>query len=354
MDKTPHTSDDPAMALSPETCPTLPVKKRTRSLYSVLLWIGLGIIGVVVAISQHALHQTQQALQAMQRLQHQQHNQLTSLQSTLQKIILSSTELNEKFQQTDQKLKYILNEQSYQDRDWQLHKARYLIELAQANAQWTLDPATSLALYNQADTLLTHFNDRDLNIIRESIEHNRSILQHQPTLPIHVISDQLQHLQKKIAALQYPPRNHTLASPPLTAPAQSWRDTLNKSMQQIKELVVVHHYDAETRQALFMPDTHTWIMEQLDLDLQQAQVALLNQQQALYTLLLNNVEHTLQTYFVTQRPSIEPLLNELHQLLSKPISTPRPPLIDVLPMLDAYIQQPKPLAAQTSPEVQLK
>lgn len=348
--KTPKQPTPEVIAVSAAT-PKITPKKYVFSIVVLLLIV---LTGAGIVISQQYINDTRQLLVHTQTIQQQQSNKIVSLQEALHHVIQTNKTLSEQFEQSEQQISSFLNEHPYQSSDWIIQKARYYLELAQINTNWMDNPSTTILLLKQADMILAHTHAPDLNPLRDAIAENIITLQNVPTVDTQAIIQQLQTMQDAITALNQASAHRLAASPnqtPKPSVPQTWRDRLFNSFKQLQNLIVVHHYAHDALQAQLMPNATALVLESMRLNIQQAQIALLNHQQTLYTLTLTTILHNIQQYYDPHDPQRQAIIDTIQKLLAIRITQATPVLIDLLTLFDSLVQPSKPLTPAPSNEV---
>lgn len=218
------------------------------------------------------------------------------LETLTQKIKQQAHALNETQHQLSS-----LAPNSVKDTHFVLMKARYLLELAQTNAHWTEDTASTVALLQDADALLATLNDPALSAIRQALA--RDIIEQQQASHLDTIKLLAQLNADQTLVDQLP-----LSTAPVKPSIKTNNDPVNKVWNDLKHLVIVHHDEASLTQPLTQ---EVLIREQLRLSLETAGWAVVHRDQALFELSLTQALQTLQRHV---DPSARMLLE--HQLLA--------------------------------------
>ena len=322
-------------------------KNATFILVVVLLSL---MTGVGIIINQRYVNDTRKLLIHTQTMQQQQSNKISTLQKTLHHVIQTNQTLSEHFQQSAQQITSFINEHPYQSSDWIIQKARYYLELAQINTNWMDSQSTTIVLLKQADMIVAHTHQPSLNPLRQAIAENIMTLENAPSVDTQAILRQLKTVHAEIIKLnQLSTQDLDTAANP--SQANSWRDRLLNTLKHLKNLIVVHHYAHDALQAQLMPNATALVLESVRLNLEQAQIALLNHQQTLYTLTLTTILQNIQHYDDPTNPKTLHIVEALQKLIALPINPKAPVLIDLLTLFDSLTQPSKPLTPPPSSEV---
>ncbi len=300
------------------------------------------VTGVGIIINQQYVNDTRKLLVHTQAMQQQQSNKISTLQQTLHHVIQTNQTLSEQFQQSAQQISSFINEHPYQSSDWIIQKARYYLELAQINTNWMDSQSTTIVLLKQADMILAHTHQPSLNPLRQAIAENIMTLQNAPTVDTQAIIRQLKSVHTEIIALnQISTQDFDASSNPSLV--NTWQDRLLSNLKHLKNLIVVHHYAHDALQAQLMPNATALVLESVRLNLEQAQIALLNHQQTLYALTLTTILHNIQNYDDPTNPKTQHIIEAVQTLIALPINQKAPILIDLLTLFDSLTQPSKPL-----------
>ena len=206
------------------------------------------------------------------------------------------------------------------------------------------DPASTIVLLKQADILLTPIHQSRLNPLREAIAGNIFELDKRPNLNTLPIIESLQALEQHIDSLAQ--SNNEQAVKPmienLQAPKhQVWTENLKNSLSSLKRLVVIQHYAQDALQAKLLPKAQSILIETLRLNIQQAEIAVLNHRQALYQLSLETARQTIKNNFDRRLTATQTVLSSLDKLLDVQLELKAPPLTDLITLLDSINSDPK-------------
>lgn len=284
-------------------------------------------------------HQIQQQLHFQyqaQLLQQQQTQVLEQAQQQINQLNQQIQRLQTQFQTTQ------LQHHARADR-WLLLTARYYLELATIAAHWQNDPSTTIALLQQADHLLSQAHDARLLNIRQAIAKEIAANQQIKPIDFSGLLTRLDALQQIIATLPFK-KSMALTAPSTppstnTALALTWRERLQKSLQQLKKLVIIQHHD-EAMQPLLTPAYEMMLRENIRLNLQAAQWAVLQQNPTVYQLSLQQAQTNLKRGFDEQAPSVQQMLTQIQALSAAALIQQRLNAETALPLLNNLLTSP--------------
>lgn len=238
-------------------------------------------------------------------------------------IGLSSVRLDksqEEITELDEHLKTILQQQTLQPTDGSLLKIRYLLELAQLNANWSDNFELTSALLSQADHLLSTLHEPRLMPVRQAIADDQLILEASKKRDIMGILMALDAAQKSTVNLVIPQVGNALNASAIASPADPdketdsiWRARLKKSLDALERLVVVRHYDGAI-QPVITPAYTALLRASIHLSLQESQWAVLQGNVALYQLTLKQAINTINQSFDVNASPTQLILAQLSAL----------------------------------------
>jgi uroporphyrin-3 C-methyltransferase len=248
--------------------------------------------------------------------------------------------LQNKFEALNNQLHTAMSQKFYQNQNWQLLKARYYLELAQINGHWSKNFDASIALLQQADQLLQQLSDPKVFDIRQAIAKDITQLQAQPKIDIAGILSQLDATQERLNELNLP---SMLDEKPTTATSETskkaisaWRLRLQDNMNLLSKLVIIRRND-EPIKPLLSPAFEALLKENIRLNLQEAQWAVLNDNPQVYQLVLNQALTTLKKNFNQNTQNTAALIKKLMELKQLPLTQEKPDIGSALPLLNQLI-----------------
>jgi len=316
-----HTHDAIAKANRPRT------QKSATLLAWVAIFLALGALGL-----------TTQKLATTETTQKQQAATLNQIQQTLTQLTKTNQQRAASEALSQKQLQSILHEQRFQTSDWHIQKAHYLLELAQINHQWTNDSQTTATLLTQAETLLNNIPNPTLEPLRQAITQNLVTIQHSPTINTEDILLKLQAIQNQIPLL--PPKTPyepSQSRPLQNTSATTWHDYLSNTIQQLQRLVIIRRQDDSFLTPL-TPDHVTLLRDALWLNIQQANIGVIEHQQTIFSTALCAALDIIARGFDQNNPQTQTLITTLEALRTITLSPPKPTLINPLPLLDAFLQ----------------
>ena len=326
-----------------ETKTTTPKRKSTR-LVTFFRRSAVVLIAVIVLASLSraivTAMQTRQQVSTLttdtRALQQQQADTQTQLNTTQETLLSSKKNL----QALSTHMATAQLERGYQSNDWLLLKARYYLELSTINAQWSDNAPATVALLQAADALLATLHDPRAVPIRQAIAEEIAEWQAIPPLDITRLLTQLDAAQQTIDRLTVkvipslsPPPSPDIAQ----KPSKTWRDRLQATLHQLEHFVVIQHHD-EAIQPLFTPAYESMLRENIRLNLQEAQWAVIKHNSKVYQLSLTQAIDTMKRAFDLSHPITQSIIRQLTVMQKLQLHRAKPAFGQPLVLLNQWIE----------------
>ncbi|CZF98813.1 TPA: hypothetical protein JBH59_02050 [Legionella pneumophila] len=281
-------------------------------------------------------------------------------QNTVQKLLDNNanhlqqiqSDLTSKMDSLNKELQTAMKQKLYQNNDWLLLKARYYLELAQINVHWSDNFNTSVALLQQADALLKGMNIPKIFTIRQTIAKEITQLKSISVVDITGILSQLDAAQAAINNLsiqsvvdQQEVLNHITKSE--ESGKTGWRNRLQDSVNFLEKLVVIRRHN-ENIPPLISPLYESAIKENIRLNLQEAQWAILNNNPAVYQFALNQAIANLKRVFNESSQNTDALIKQLSTLQNVKLTQEKPVVGQAIPLINQMIDNKELLVDQAN------
>lgn len=322
--------------------PTPPHKKNHIRNSAITLLTLIVVAGFGDALYEHMkiCKQIKTLLVKTDALRLQQTNTSAQLDSTIATLLSAQTRLDT----LKKSVGSALQEHLYQNNDWLLQKARYYLELAEINAHWSDNTSTTIALFQQADNLLINMNESPLLSIRQAIATDIAQLQAIPVLDTAGLLAKLDAIQHTIS--MFPSKAPLALTKIKTSPdiavntPSTWRGHLQRSLDLLKKLVIIRHHN-EAIQPLLAPEYETILRENIRFNLQEAQWAVLQKNQAVFDLALTQAIANVSLAFDSNAENVQTLIKQLNALQSTQLKSETPSLGQSLLLLNQFIESKK-------------
>lgn len=252
----------------------------------------------------------------------------------------SVTRLNDRLNLFKKTLTSTLATRYYQSNDWLLQKARYYLELAAINNQWTDDPKTTSALITAADNLIKPIQTQDISDLRQALANERAALLATPNLDKTGILTKLQAINllvDKLPARKFQHEIKNIANSPKPE-TNSWREGFQQSLAELNRLVIIRHQDGSIPP--FLSNEYEAILRAtIHLNLEEAAWATLTNQQDIYNLSLTNAKDNIVKLFLKNSPQATAILTQIEALSKESISPHQPIVMNSIELINQLISQ---------------
>lgn len=240
----------------------------------------------------------------------------------------------------DQVLAELSREQETDPREWLHAEAAYLLRLANQRLQLERDVEGAAALLRTADARLNEADNPALLSIRRAIASELAILDGVPQVDRTGLYLALDAQQQRIAQL---PLSRELEEIPARsgieeAPTGRWQEQLSRFGQELKDLVVIRHHD-EALEGLIAPEQESYLRQSARLLLEQAQLALLKEEQGLYEASLDKTLVLIDSYYDTESSEVQAVVERLQELKGANIQPELPDISGSQQALAEFIER---------------
>ena len=231
--------------------------------------------------------------------------------------------------------------------DWLLAEAEYLMRLANQRLNMERDSAGAEAILNAANSVLAESDDPGLYIIRQQLSKDIFALQRVAKIDregIYLQLEALIDLIDKLDQSHYQTRLNE-AAPSTESTTERFEEQselvtsdgeltqmLDKALNELKQLVIIRRLD-EAVEPLLAPDQVYYLQQNLRLMIEQAELALLDRNQAMYLRSLTKAEQWINTYFSQNKDDTALLLSTLSNLKEQQINPELPDISQSLQLL---------------------
>ncbi|MFJ1269505.1 uroporphyrinogen-III C-methyltransferase [Legionella lytica] len=305
-------------------------------------------------------NQNNQVNRQLDKLEQNEDKTQAQLEAKAKMLEETRTTLQNQFGELNKQLQAAMSQRFYQNQNWLLLKARYYLELAQVNAHWGNSFDATISLLQQSDQLLLQLNEPKVFEIRQAVAKDIAELKATPKMDIAGTLSQLDAAQNSLEDLSIASTLSDMkpASPAAITPASRenktsvWRLRWQDSMDVLSKLVVIRRNDEQIK-PLISPALEAILKENIRLDLQQAQWAVLNKNTEVYQLVLNQAIKTLQKNFNESAANTAALIKKLTELQQIQLTQKSPEVgSHSLPLLNQLIDSKEPAAKPADKEEQ--
>jgi uroporphyrin-3 C-methyltransferase len=268
-----------------------------------------------------------QLQQAMGELQGQAERQAQAVQSVEEELATLRTELA-RFSAHDRE-------------SWSLAEAEYLLRLSNQRLIMAGDTVAAQALLASADAVLRELDDVSLHSVRSAVASDLAAVRAVPKVDVEGIYVRLSALAEqadKLVIFQFPERD----ARPRDATQEDWQARLQQGYEQallkLSDYVIIRRRDVPM-QALMDPQWEGLVRQNLRMLLEQAQVALLSSNQALYESSLERAQHWVAQFFESDAAAAQAMAREITQLAALQVQVSMPEISRSLEALDSAIER---------------
>ncbi len=319
-----------------------------------LLWILiLAVIGITVTAG-WKFYQRQQADRAqLKQLVAQQLQSTTTSQEQLQALQQQLAQVQQAHADTVKQLTILQDRERNSREDWLVLEAEHLIKLATQQLSIEHDVPIAIKALQIADERLRRSPHPAIVAVRKAIADDLHALRAVPTvdsvgisLALSTLTDDVAHLPLNIPE----PKSHESVATPVTASrrVEGWAQLPKAIWEDIKSLVVIRNHE-EPVKALLAPEQRFFLTENLRLQLEQARLAMLSNEAAVYQERLKTAISWMEKYFDKNAKTTSAALQTLKQLQQQDIAPALPDLTRSYKAIQRYADlQDKSAEAKSS------
>lgn len=265
------------------------------------------------------------------------HAQFTQLEKNHQNQLHEIKEKTEtQYNALNHEIQTNVQQHNLPNQHWLLLKARYYLELAQIQAHWGNTNDLINALLQEADKTLSLFHEPQALVIRQAIAKDIAAVQNAKPIDSAGILSQLDAAQKSLSQLKMLNKNRFEATLKAnSSETNDWHSHLENSLTRLSQLIVIRHHDEQQAEPLISPLLEDILKEKIALNLQEAQWAVLHENDAVYQLTLSQAIRTLKKHFGDQ----DHLMASLNHLQTLKVQQQQIPIGEALPLLNQWIQK---------------
>lgn len=324
-------------------------KYRGGSFFSGLISIAALASSLYVAAQQYTLTDTFKNITS--NLKKEVVHQATNQARQHDQLNDSVGRLNQTIHQHEQEISSLsrslatqINHKASGQQQWRLAKAAYLIEMAQLTLEWEKTPQAAATLLQTADKIIYSLNNPRYFALRQTLSNEISALNALPQPDITGLITQLSALDVSIHAmpLKYraPSSQPGKLQPTVKAEETipTWRKALNTSIDTLTKIVVIRRNNENYQPLLSQQEKHI-ILQQIMLDIEMAQWALLKRDQRLFQQCLAKALRYTEQYFDPSDRHTKHALTILQTIKGTTISAPLPNIKKSYQQLTALMEE---------------
>ena len=328
------------LPLALNTPPQSPKSPKLKRLVPLIVIMLLGLVLVVLfCYTKHLIKKLDKKVNLLTQQQLITTSTITAINNTVNQEQLH---LENKLKSLTHNIEKLIAAGVFKNETWMLFKAKYYLELAQIHAKLDLDQQTTLALLQEALLILQHFTMPPLILMRDSLAKEIAEFKNLPKINLIKILNELNTIQKNLDKLTARKINNDLQgnNKNLTSPEATnltkWQTEIQSSWQMLKKLIIIQRND-ENLQLLLSPYYQALAKENIRMNLQAAEWAVLQNNHLVYQLILEQTINNIQRLY-TQNTITTELITDLKNLQQERLSAPRHLLGESLLLLNKYLE----------------
>ena len=293
---------------------------------------------------------------------HDQQQQLTQLQSVVkdhsetqqqfdQAVKEELGKLHERQQALKDAVTELLKTSRHLRHEWLVAEAEYLVNLAGHRLILARDANTAITALKAADDRLREAGDPSLIVLRKALAEDINTLEAVAIPDTAGLSLKLSTMVQDVEDLPLltpEPKTATTQQIGPTKPSlENWRELPGAMWEDMKKLVIIRDHQGPIK-PLLSPEQHFFLSQNLKLQLEQARLALLNGENAIYHERLDTVQTWLHNWFDLEHNRTVYMLDRIKELQAIDIQPSLPELTRTYQAFQAYHAKQK--AADAVPE----
>ena len=312
------------------------------------------------ADSKQYYQQTQKLQQSLRRSQNETELALTQQNQQREELLSAIDDANLIIDSQGRRLRSLT---STTTDDWRLAEVEYLLRLANQRILISKDSTTALNLLATADQILLTLADPRFFDIRKAIAEDRAALLLVGQQDLDGVFLRLSALTQQLDKLPLivMPTFDTTAKVEIDnvddSVLSSWQQSINAignaTWQELKGLVVINQRDSDIK-PLLPPDQQYYLRGNLQLMINQSQLALLDGRQAVYSDSLYRAERWLQDYFASDTDAIQSVIADIQQLQTIKVNIELPDIAGALLAVKQFFSEQRQIEKlKTKPDTEL-
>jgi uroporphyrin-3 C-methyltransferase len=243
------------------------------------------------------------------------------------------------------------------ENDWRLAEAEYLLRLANQRVLMEKRAEGALALLKNTDQIIKELDDVSLYALRQALASDIAKLEALPKLDVEgtylrltALIEQTKDLptlsleqQRQLPELLNEMTSNTVAPETQAAITSGFA----KALAKLESLVVIQQHDKPV-EPILSPDQGHYLRQNIQLLLEQSQLALLRQQSDIYKNSLTRAQTLLEQYFDKTNTNTAALLRALSQLTKLEVAPPIPDISGSLKQLQSHMKEMAKLRAEAN------
>ncbi|WP_025733615.1 uroporphyrinogen-III C-methyltransferase [Carnimonas nigrificans] len=301
--------------------PQKPLKKRgTPQWLLVLLTVLLLLILVALGWDLQRINTQHDRIDELTQQVNSLHGEgLQRFQQALSDSRRANESLGQRLDENEEAVQHVLDEmnrhQQTDAREWSYAEVEYLLRIANQRLALERDINGAQQLLHTADERLVETGNPAFIPVRRAISNELGELESVPNVDREGIYLQLASAQQQFDKLPLAQDTEALKAEAESSDEFSggWRQQLGRLGDQLKDLVTVRHHD-QPLEALITPQQEGYLRENVRLQLEQAQLALLRQDPQIFKSALDQAATLVDKYYRSDDSGVQNALQHLQEL----------------------------------------
>ncbi|OZG74639.1 heme biosynthesis protein [Hahella sp. CCB-MM4] len=288
-----------------------------------------------------AMEQSQSGTTMMNQVSQRYETKFSQLDSSLQR---QTSQLEEVRNQLDQTARRILTVGETGRTDWLLAEAEYLLRLGNQRLHMERDYVGSLAILQAADQVLAETKEAAVFPVRKalaseivSLEAVADVDRQGIYLKLEALIEQIEGLDQRLFFQDAPLLTETATEADREEEEGTWYDRALNSVKKLDRYFAIR-FPEDPVKPLMAPDQIYYLRQNLRLMLEQAELALLDKNQAVYDQSLRKAETWIENYFITNSPVTKAILKNVQELKGHNIDPKLPDITESLHLLKNLLE----------------
>lgn len=282
--------------------------------------------------------QVQQQQNVIDNLESDSKQQANELSQVNHQLSLQLEQLQKELKETQQKITATDEQQNL----WMLAEAEHLIRQASYKLHFTDNANTIVGLLQAADRQVLAMNDSSLQRLRQAINNDINAVRSSGALDIEGVTIKLQSLKSLVAELELAtvqlPDSQTNQEANETETASEedisgWQRFKNSFSSALSQYYTVHHYD-ESMKPFISPQHDALLRQNILLNLQTAQLAAIQHNDAMYHNALSEVKDWVSQYFKSEPATTTAFMQQLDELVQMNVALNLPQQLESLRVIE--------------------
>lgn len=282
--------------------------------------------------------QVQQQQGVINNLESDSRQQANELSQVNHQLSLQLEQLQKELRETQQKI----TSTDEQQNQWMLAEAEYLIRQASYKLHYTDNAKTIVALLQAADRQVLAMNDSSLQSLRQAISNDINAVRASGALDIEGVTIKLQSLKPLVAELelatvQLPDGEEAetseVAGDSTEEETSGWQRFKDSFSSALSQYYTVHRYD-ESMKPFISPQHDALLRQNILLNLQTAQLAAIQHNDAMYQSALSEIEDWVSQYFKSEPATTTAFMQQLDELVQMSVALNLPQQLESLRVIE--------------------